>query len=140
MAGLGKLPITVPPLAINGGSLVLATSSFRSRKLNCSGEFWLRRASTSTATVDLGRPTASGTTYICLRLMEGADIYQIAKNCHTSVEMIEKYYAAHIKNRIDAVDQRHATAQVQTENRKPSAYEIANSTNDLGYNIRNLGW
>ena len=32
-------------------------------------------------------------TYICLRLMEGADIYQIAKNCRTSVEMIEKYYA-----------------------------------------------
>ena len=29
-------------------------------------------------------------TYICLRLMEGADIYQIAKNCRTSVEMIEK--------------------------------------------------
>src|ERR1700688_1096458 len=27
-------------------------------------------------------------TYICLRLMEGADIYQIAKNCRTSVEMI----------------------------------------------------
>lgn len=41
-------------------------------------------------------------TYICLRLMEGADIYQIAKNCRTSVEMIEKYYAAHIKNMIDA--------------------------------------
>ena len=29
-------------------------------------------------------------TYICLRLMEGADIYQIAKNCRTSVKMIEK--------------------------------------------------
>jgi hypothetical protein len=41
-------------------------------------------------------------TYICLRLMEGADIYQIAKNCRTSVEMIEKLYAAHIKNMIDA--------------------------------------
>jgi len=41
-------------------------------------------------------------TYICLRLMEGADIYQIAKNCRTSVEMIEKFYAAHIKNVIDA--------------------------------------
>lgn len=41
-------------------------------------------------------------TYICLRLMEGADIYQIAKNCRTSVEMIEKYYASHIKTRIDA--------------------------------------
>lgn len=41
-------------------------------------------------------------TYICLRLMEGADIYQIAKNCRTSVEMIEKYYASHIKNTLDA--------------------------------------
>jgi integrase len=41
-------------------------------------------------------------TYICMRLMEGADIYQIAKNCRTSVEMIETYYAAHIKNMIDA--------------------------------------
>lgn len=41
-------------------------------------------------------------TYICLRLMEGADIYQIAKNCRTSVEMIEKHYAAHIKNTLDA--------------------------------------
>ncbi len=41
-------------------------------------------------------------TYICLRLMEGADIYQIAKNCRTSVEMIEKYYASHIKTTLDA--------------------------------------
>ncbi|NJM91890.1 MAG: site-specific integrase [Rhodospirillaceae bacterium] len=41
-------------------------------------------------------------TYICMRLMEGADIYQIAKNCRTSVEMIEKYYASHIKTRINA--------------------------------------
>jgi integrase len=42
-------------------------------------------------------------TYICPRLMEGADIYQIAKNCRTSVEMIEKYYASHIKTSLDAV-------------------------------------
>ena len=41
-------------------------------------------------------------TYVCLRLMEGADIYQIAKNCRTSVEMIEKYYASHIKTSLDA--------------------------------------
>ena len=41
-------------------------------------------------------------TYICLRLMEGADIYQVAKNCRTSVEMIEKYYAIHLKNTLDA--------------------------------------
>jgi hypothetical protein len=34
--------------------------------------------------------------------MEGADIYQVAKNCRTSVEMIEKYYAAHIKTSLDA--------------------------------------
>jgi hypothetical protein len=38
-------------------------------------------------------------TYICLRLMEGADISQIAKNCRTSDEMIEKYYASHNKTR-----------------------------------------
>lgn len=41
-------------------------------------------------------------TYICLRLMEGADIYQVAKNCRTSVEMIENFYASHIKNTLDA--------------------------------------
>jgi integrase len=41
-------------------------------------------------------------TYICLRLLEGADIYQIAKNCRTSAEMIEKYYAARIKTNLDA--------------------------------------
>ncbi|MCR9178596.1 MAG: site-specific integrase, partial [Alphaproteobacteria bacterium] len=40
--------------------------------------------------------------YICFRLMEGADIYQVAKNCRTSVEMIEKHYAAHIKTSINA--------------------------------------
>jgi integrase len=41
-------------------------------------------------------------TYICLRLMEGADVYQIAKNCRTSVKMIEDFYASHIKNMVDA--------------------------------------
>jgi hypothetical protein len=34
--------------------------------------------------------------------MEGADVYAIAKNCRTSVEMIEKFYAAHIKTTLDA--------------------------------------
>ncbi|WP_377828414.1 tyrosine-type recombinase/integrase [Bradyrhizobium lupini] len=41
-------------------------------------------------------------TYICMRLTEGADIYQIAKNCRTSVEMIQRFYAAHIMNSLDA--------------------------------------
>ncbi len=40
--------------------------------------------------------------YISFRLLEGADIYQIAKNCRTSVEMIEKHYAIHLKNHLDA--------------------------------------
>jgi len=40
--------------------------------------------------------------YICFRLLEGADIYQVAKNCRTSVEMIEKHYAVHLKNTLDA--------------------------------------
>lgn len=40
--------------------------------------------------------------YISFRLMEGADIYQLAKNCRTSVEMIEKHYAVHLKNCLDA--------------------------------------
>lgn len=39
--------------------------------------------------------------YISFRLLEGADIYQIAKNCRTSVEMIEKHYAVHLQNSID---------------------------------------
>lgn len=52
-----------------------------------------------------GRPRTAYSlrhTYICFRLMEGADIYQVAKNCRTSVEMIQKYYAAHLKTNIDA--------------------------------------
>ncbi len=30
-------------------------------------------------------------TYICLRPMEGADIYQIAKNCRTSVRRFQTF-------------------------------------------------
>ncbi len=41
-------------------------------------------------------------TYISMRLMEGANIHQIANNCRTSVQMIEQFYAAYIKDRIDA--------------------------------------
>jgi integrase len=41
-------------------------------------------------------------TYISMRLMEGANIHQIANNCRTSVQMIEEFYAAHIKDRLDA--------------------------------------
>jgi len=51
--------------------------------------------------------------YICLRLMEGADIYQIAKNCRTSVETIEKFYASHIANTLD-------TAAINVRRPKPA--------------------
>ena len=63
-------------------------------------------------------------TYICFRLMEGADIYQIAKNCRTSVEMIEKFYAAHIKTMLDAsaINVRKGTIARERKQRK---------TNDL---------
>jgi integrase len=40
-------------------------------------------------------------TYICFRLMEGAHPLQVANNCRTSVEMLEKHYAIHIKTMID---------------------------------------
>jgi integrase len=41
-------------------------------------------------------------TYICLRLLDGANAYELAKNCRTSVEMIQDHYAVHLKNYIDA--------------------------------------
>ena len=60
-------------------------------------------------------------TYICLRLMEGADIYQIAKNCRTSVEMIEKFYASHIANTLDAaaINVRKAAAAKAPKKARP---------------------
>ncbi|OPH82451.1 tyrosine-type recombinase/integrase [Nitrobacter vulgaris] len=57
-------------------------------------------------------------TYICLRLMEGADIYQIAKNCRTSVEMIEKYYASHLVNTLD-------TTAINVRKQKPVKKAVA---------------
>jgi integrase len=51
-----------------------------------------------------GRPRSAYSlrhTYICFRLLNGADIYQLSKNCRTSVGMIEKYYASHISTSID---------------------------------------
>jgi len=41
-------------------------------------------------------------TYICMRLSEGANIYDVARNCRTSVEMIQKFCAAHIRDLVDA--------------------------------------
>ena len=77
------------------------TSSSPNHSMSCSTTFLMSRAQ--------GRPRGATPhsyslrhTYICLRLMEGADVYQVAKNCRTSVKMIEKFYASHIKNMVDA--------------------------------------
>jgi integrase len=60
-------------------------------------------------------------TYISLRLSEGADIYQIAKNCRTSVEMIEKYYASHIKDQLDTLAINVFRPKKKPKNPAPSA-------------------
>jgi len=63
-------------------------------------------------------------TYICMRLLEGADIYQVAKNCRTSVEMIEKHYAAHLKNTLDASAinvEKTGDSRAKNQKKKPKA-------------------
>jgi integrase len=79
-----------------------------------------------------GRPRTAYSlrhTYICLRLMEGADIYQIAKNCRTSVEMIEKYYASHIKTNLDASA---INIMRPKKKQKPAEYQKSNRPADHG--------
>ena len=55
-----------------------------------------------------------------MRLMEGADIYQIAKNCRTSVEMIEKHYAIHLKNTLDASAINVLKPKAKTKKKEPA--------------------
>jgi len=64
-------------------------------------------------------------TYVCFRLLEGADIYQVAKNCRTNVEMIEKYYAAHLKNTLDA-----AAINVRKSRRTGSSRDLGFADSD----------
>jgi hypothetical protein len=61
-----------------------------------------------------GQHSGGGSHPSAVALTEGADIYQIAKNCRTSVEMIEKYYATHIKSSLDA-----AAINVRKPRKKP---------------------
>jgi integrase len=63
--------------------------------------------------------------YICFRLLEGADIYQIAKNCRTSVEMIEKHYAAHLKDMLD-------TSLINVRKNKPRTQGEISKEDDSG--------
>lgn len=40
--------------------------------------------------------------YICDRLIEGANAWDVAKNCRTDVAMIDKFYGSHLKNWLNA--------------------------------------
>ncbi len=39
-------------------------------------------------------------TFIMLRLLQGVDVYKLAKNCRTSVKMIESHYGSYINSRM----------------------------------------
>jgi integrase len=60
-------------------------------------------------------------TYISMRLMNGANIHQIANNCRTSVEMIEDHYAAHIRDRLLA-------SEINTHGPRPARSRRKKST------------
>lgn len=70
-----------------------------------------------------GRPRTAYSlrhTYVCMRLLEGANIYQIAKNCRTSVGTIEKFYGAHLKTQLNA-----AAINIMRPRRKKEATSAA---------------
>jgi hypothetical protein len=50
--------------------------------------------------------------------------YQIAKNCRTSVEMIEKYYASHLKNTLDAAAINVRRPKTKKKNEPPTEQEM----------------
>ena len=78
-------------------------------------------------------------TYICLRLMEGADIYQIAKNCRTSVKMIEDFYASHIKDLLDTASINVRAAPFLPQARGRNGPEATPPAEEFGKNQINLG-
>ena len=76
--------------------------SSRAITSSCSTACCAARTSSSIATATSAPPTAFATPTSACGSIEGADIYALAKNCRTSVEMIQKFYAAHIKDLLDA--------------------------------------
>lgn len=54
-------------------------------------------------------------TYICLHVLDGADIYQVAENGRTTVEMIERHYAAEEPHTASALNGRNARRPRQNE-------------------------
>ena len=73
-----------------------------------------------------GRPRTAYSlrhTYISLRLLNGANIYELAKNCRTSVGTIEKFYAIHLKTQLDAaaINVMRSQQQKNLSERDPAA-------------------
>ncbi len=79
------------PMVLNGAAPVTLCGRQKA------SDFWIMLLLVS-GTADHGWILHPAHTYICMRLLQGADVYQIAKNCRTSVEMIQKFYAAHMMN------------------------------------------
>lgn len=61
-------------------------------------------------------------TYICFRLLDGADVRTVANNCRTSIEMIEEHYASHIRHLISPkmLNTRNGQATRRKRNQPPS--------------------
>ncbi len=55
--------------------------------------------------------------YICFRLLEGVSLHEVAENCRTTVETIEKHYAVHLPDLADALlidlrSEKHAAPKI----------------------------
>jgi hypothetical protein len=78
----------------------------------------LEEASNSTRKDGLARFTACDKPASASASWRARDIYMLAKNCRTSVEMIQKYYAAHLKDVLDA-------SAIKVRKKKPPKKEVA---------------
>ncbi len=59
--------------------------------------------------------------YICFRLLSGDDIYDIARDCRTSVEMIEKHYVAHLADMMTVRDGKRSRQERDGAEAQPEA-------------------
>lgn len=67
--------------------------------------------------------------YICFRLLEGVSLHDVAENCRTSVETIEKHYAVHLPDLADALlidlrSEKHTASKflgIENDDHRPEA-------------------
>lgn len=59
--------------------------------------------------------------YICFRLLAGDGIYDIARDCRTSVEMIEKHYVAHLADMMNVRDGKRQRQEQDEAEARPEA-------------------